>query len=783
MGTDSSFRVPALRERVRSRRTLGLLLLMVVPFALNWRLVLAAPQDQVHLCCDFPIYHYPAYLEGQAWLSSGTFPQWFPPGNLGGQHLAADPLRGFLYPPNWLVYGVGSLIGPQLYLRVVYAFLVAHVVIGGIATALFARSFADLEWRFAVLAGLAFETAGYINVYIVGPPQIIGFTLAPAVLYAWHRSLKRDDIRFTGVTAVLLGFSLLGGYHFTPAFVVGPAMIGVLLYRDPPWNTPWPVLKRHWTWIGLTVVLSLGLFAVQAVPSYVAYQSSFRTSVASLTWNSAYNFGFESFYQLLLPSMAGEYWIGYVGLLPLAMLVIAAYRPDLRDTPITFSLLMALLGLGLATGIQTLLQQWAYFTVPGLGRWRSIHHYFLWFVIFGSVTTGAVAQRIDRAVPAEDLLRQLRKAIPFLIAPTALITVSLMTVRTIVGGGTLRGIPIELTAVVHSWVVFTFMLAIVVAALYTYAGGRDDQYILILVAVLLVGAGLHIPLMEQRHDASPAAIFEHNNVTETLSNATEESPPSRVIFHSQLPYRHYAGPYEFHPVRSYDPLPPPEQNRLVRIMQAHPDAFNIEFRVTNERLNLTNDSGWHPYAQVNSEEGYWQRDERIWRQSESSVWVYRNPDAFSRAFAVDRVVTAPTKGYRSQLETMDGVDPRRTAVVDPGAVPSWVPQNQSLGNGSVDVVGYSQNEVTLRTDTTGPTFVLITDAYHPWWTATIDGEKTTIVRADARFRGVFVPAGTHEVRLQFDRTPFYLGGILSLLALLGASALILYPHREALLGR
>ncbi len=83
METDSPFRDPAFREYILSRYTLGLLLLLVVPFALNWRLVLVAPRNQVHHCCDFPIYHYPAYLEGQAWLSTGTFPQWFPPGNLG----------------------------------------------------------------------------------------------------------------------------------------------------------------------------------------------------------------------------------------------------------------------------------------------------------------------------------------------------------------------------------------------------------------------------------------------------------------------------------------------------------------------------------------------------------------------------------------------------------------------------------------------------------------------------------------------------------------------------
>ena len=46
--------------------------------------------------------------------------------------------------------------------------------------------------------------------------------------------------------------------------------------------------------------------------------------------------------------------------------------------------------------------------------------------------------------------------------------------------------------------------------------------------------------------------------------------------------------------------------------------------------------------------------------------------------------------------------------------------------------------------------VLLTDVWHPWWCATIDGNDTEIFRADAIFRAVQVPPGKHTVHFRFQ---------------------------------
>ena len=62
--------------------------------------------------------------------------------------------------------------------------------------------------------------------------------------------------------------------------------------------------------------------------------------------------------------------------------------------------------------------------------------------------------------------------------------------------------------------------------------------------------------------------------------------------------------------------------------------------------------------------------------------------------------------------------------------------------------------------------VLLTDAAYPGWRATLDGEPVTIYQADGLFRGVLLPAGSHEVTFTYEPASLRYGAALSLAALL-----------------
>ena len=64
---------------------------------------------------------------------------------------------------------------------------------------------------------------------------------------------------------------------------------------------------------------------------------------------------------------------------------------------------------------------------------------------------------------------------------------------------------------------------------------------------------------------------------------------------------------------------------------------------------------------------------------------------------------------------------------------------------------------------------MLADQFYPGWEATVDGQPKPIVCADGALRGVFLPAGRHEVRFVFRPAPFRTGVRLAL----GALALLL----------
>ena len=54
-------------------------------------------------------------------------------------------------------------------------------------------------------------------------------------------------------------------------------------------------------------------------------------------------------------------------------------------------------------------------------------------------------------------------------------------------------------------------------------------------------------------------------------------------------------------------------------------------------------------------------------------------------------------------------------------------------------------------------FLVVADAWHPFWRAKIDGIETKVIKANGVFKGIFLPPGEHNIRLYFDNSPFLPG--------------------------
>ena len=63
--------------------------------------------------------------------------------------------------------------------------------------------------------------------------------------------------------------------------------------------------------------------------------------------------------------------------------------------------------------------------------------------------------------------------------------------------------------------------------------------------------------------------------------------------------------------------------------------------------------------------------------------------------------------------------------------------NQKLsGQGTVQVKNYSQDKISIETNSTGNNLLFLSDSYYPGWQAFVDGKETNIYRADFTFRAI-----------------------------------------------
>ncbi len=61
-----------------------------------------------------------------------------------------------------------------------------------------------------------------------------------------------------------------------------------------------------------------------------------------------------------------------------------------------------------------------------------------------------------------------------------------------------------------------------------------------------------------------------------------------------------------------------------------------------------------------------------------------------------------------------------------------------------------------------PALLVLTDAWHPGWRATVDGQPVDVLRVNLGLRGVALPPGPHQVAFEFIPPGLVTGSLASL---------------------
>lgn len=94
-----------------------------------------------------------------------------------------------------------------------------------------------------------------------------------------------------------------------------------------------------------------------------------------------------------------------------------------------------------------------------------------------------------------------------------------------------------------------------------------------------------------------------------------------------------------------------------------------------------------------------------------------------------------------------------------------------LGSSSLDLGGIKQLQdretaLLFQIEAKRPAFFVLSDQYYPGWKAYLDGSPIEIIRANAAFRAVIVPEGSHRLEMKFESDSLKKGLALACLGLL-----------------
>jgi hypothetical protein len=182
------------------------------------------------------------------------------------------------------------------------------------------------------------------------------------------------------------------------------------------------------------------------------------------------------------------------------------------------------------------------------------------------------------------------------------------------------------------------------------------------------------------------------------------------------------------------------------------DLLNIKYVLVPNSVTLPQDH----FSLVRQAEGVrlYRNNQCLPRLQFIPDWkVIRDRDALRAAmsaatFAPNRVVFIET----------DPPEPFRGQSAEGGISPAAA---------TAQVGEYAARRVRAHVRCSRAGVVMLADTFYPGWQATVDGVRAPIYRADYVMRGVFVPAGDHEIEFRYAPPSFRLGAAISSLTLAG----------------
>lgn len=767
-------RLPFITELIAAT---GLLALAVIGFF--WQILLTPTAWMPAGGGDLAPFLYPNYRFAAEQLRQGSLPLWNPH-LYSGTPFAADIQSGLFYPINLLVF----LLVPELTYEWLEYLVLFHFWLAGTTMYLCLRCLvlspepdpppATLSPLAAFAGALAFQFSDLFIVHFGNLNMIAVAAWLPLVFLLFQRSLAGRSLGLSAAAGAVLAIATLAGHIQITLFILLTLGLYTLYALWPSlqaWGTrllalqpaqPPPVSlaagRRLAAWLPLPALLiclltTIGLAALLLVP---AYEMSRYTPRAELPYPeaTAYSLHPVQLVGLLVPNFFGRdpalHWgpwdrveTGYIGLLTLMLALLGAVlRPGRLKG---FFIGLGLIALLLAWGGYSLLHGWLYAFVPGFDQLRAPARFIL-LLDFALATLAAFGlDQLMRPLTdqARSSLAALLKGLTWLAGGLIVVAGPLSYFALLITQDRNPAIFNRAAGAAAGVAIFALFTVAALVVLHLARLNRLRGPSLGLAAIAVIGLDLFTlgyNLDVGRTD--PTAGFNH---PEALAFLQQDPNPFRLevttdVWHAWQPNTAMLnGLYDVWGL--YNPLTLADTTLY---WSGAPPRHTGRYNFLGIKYIIASKAGAPADGDIVSV-----------FEGDPQINIYLNQAALARVLFVGRATVVADHDAAWQAIRAEDFDPASRVILEGG---------QPLDNqprAGLAILDYGRESLTIAVETDQAGYLVLADAYYPGWQATLNEQPAPIERANYAFRAVYVPAGQHLVRFEFDPWTWKVGLALS----------------------
>mgnify|MGYP001122922623 CR=1 FL=1 len=145
------------------------------------------------------------------------------------------------------------------------------------------------------------------------------------------------------------------------------------------------------------------------------------------------------------------------------------------------------------------------------------------------------------------------------------------------------------------------------------------------------------------------------------------------------------------------------------------------------------------------------------------VQVQQNPNAMGACWLVKNIIWVD--GPVAEMNALDSIQPRINAIVDKQFT-TQVPQQLTWDTTAfITLKHYNNDTIQYTFNANAPQFAVFSEVYYPkGWNAYIDGKPASYVKVNYVLRGMYIPAGKHDIEFRFEPVFYKIGGRISFIS-------------------